>query len=61
LLAGRVLDRLVPTLKAAGGAKGLYEALAMSDQAQIREFYLFRIEGVDAELRTKFQKLYQYY
>ena len=31
------------------------------DQAQIKEFYLSKIEEVDAELRTKFHKLYQYY
>jgi hypothetical protein len=61
LLAARVLKKLVPVLGAAGGAKQLYDALAVSDQAQIREFYLFRIEGIDAELRTKFHKLYQYY
>ena len=61
LLAGRVLEKLVPVLGAAGGAKQLYDALAVSDQAQIREFYLFRIEGIDAGLRAKFHKLYQYY
>jgi hypothetical protein len=61
LLAGRVLDRLVAALKSAGGAKQLYDALTVSDQAQIREFYLFRIEDIDAGLRTKFHKLYQYY
>jgi hypothetical protein len=40
---------------------GLYQALTLSDQAQIREFYLFKLEEVSAELRTKFSKLYQYY
>jgi len=39
----------------------LYEALPLSDQAQIREFYLSKVEEVDAALRTKFHKLYQYY
>lgn len=39
----------------------LYQALSLSDQAQMREFYLFRVEEVDPELRTKFHKLYQYY
>jgi hypothetical protein len=43
------------------GARKLYEALSLSDQAQIREFYLSRIEEVDPALRTKFQKIYQYY
>jgi hypothetical protein len=35
--------------------------LTVSDQAQIREFYLSRIEEIDADLRHKFKKLYQYY
>ncbi len=39
----------------------LYEALTISDRAQIRELYLFRVEEVDPALRTKFHKVYQYY
>jgi hypothetical protein len=39
----------------------LYAALPVSDQAQMKEFYLSRVEEVDSALRTKFQKLYQYY
>ena len=42
-------------------ASGLYRVLSVTDQAQIREFYLFRIEQVDAKLRTKYHKIYQYY
>src|SRR5205085_6263210 len=42
-------------------AQQLYKALTMSDQAQIREFYLSKIEEVDTALRHKFRKLYQYY
>jgi hypothetical protein len=42
-------------------ASGLYQSLPVSDQAQIREFYLSRIEQVEPALRTKFQKLYRYY
>lgn len=41
--------------------RGLYEKLTVSDQAQIREFYLSRVEEVDPKLRTKFHKIYQYY
>ena len=41
-------------------AKDLYGALTVSDQAQMREFYLFRIEEVEPKLRAKFHKLYQY-
>lgn len=42
-------------------AKGLYSALTVTDQAQMKEFYLFKIEEVGAELRAKYQKIYQYY
>ena len=33
----------------------------VSDQAQMREFYLSKLETVDQALRHKFKKLYQYY
>jgi hypothetical protein len=39
----------------------LYEALPVSDQAQMREFYLSRLESVEVALRHKFKRLYQYY
>jgi hypothetical protein len=58
LLAQRVLE---------GGGEAeldgrqLYQSLALSDQAQIREFYLSKLEAVDVALRHKFKKLYQYY
>ena len=42
-------------------AKQLYNALSLSDQALMREFYLERIEKVEAQIRSKFQKVYQYY
>jgi hypothetical protein len=42
-------------------ARRLYGSLSLSDQAQIREFYLSKLEEVDAPLRHKFKKLYQYY
>ncbi len=62
VLAARVLD-------AAGGSRAesapsawqLYESLPVSDQAQVREFYLSKLETVDMALRHKFKKLYQYY
>ena len=44
-----------------GTARSLYESLPVSDQAQVREFYLSKIEEVDPALRAKFHKLYQYY
>ncbi|MGD1077882.1 MAG: hypothetical protein ABR881_06130 [Candidatus Sulfotelmatobacter sp.] len=40
-------------------ARQLYESLPVSDQAQMREFYLSKLEGVDVALRHKFRKLYQ--
>ena len=62
ILAKRVLDREDETLARSGTtAQDLYAALTVSDQAQMREFYLSQIEEVAPVLRTKFQKLYQYY
>jgi hypothetical protein len=60
VLAARALE------DAAGSAAGLsawhlYQALPVSDQAQMREFYLSKLEGIDSRLRHKFKKLYQYY
>jgi glutamine synthetase adenylyltransferase len=58
VLAQRVLERFGESeLK----AQELYRALPLSDQAQIRELYLSKLEGVDTALRHKFKKLYQYY
>ena len=58
LLAKKVLE------DATGGklnAAQLYQSLPLSDQAQIREFYLSKLETVDQSLRHKFKGLYQYY
>jgi len=63
LLSARVLEH------AAGGSAAksdlsawqLYQALPLSDQAQMREFYLSKLETVDTALRHRFKKLYQYY
>jgi len=60
VLTSGVLERLDDGFASAGGRK-LYEVLPTSDQAQIREFYLSKIEEVDPSLRAKFQKLYRYY
>jgi hypothetical protein len=43
------------------GAQTLYQALTVSDQAQMREFYLTGVEEVEPRLRTRFQQLYRYY
>ena len=62
VLAKGVLEQVDGTLAGSGqSAKGLYAALPVSDQAQMKEFYLSKIEEVDSALRTKFHKLYQYY
>lgn len=59
ILAERVLEVV------AGGseliARALYASMPVSDQAQMRELYLSKLEGVDVALRHKFKKLYQYY
>jgi hypothetical protein len=44
-----------------GTARSLYNSLPVSDQAQVREFYLSKLEEVDRAVRAKFHKLYQYY
>ena len=56
VLAQRVLDG-----DTAQNSQQLYQSLLLSDQAQMREFYLSKIEKVDIALRHKFKKLYQYY
>ena len=62
VLAKGVLEQVDGTLAGSGQtAKSLYASLPVSDQAQMKEFYLSKIEEVDSELRTKFHKLYQYY
>ena len=62
VLDEQCLEHVDATLKQAGKtAKSLYAALTMSDQAQMREFYLEKLEQVDQSTRHKFSRLYQYY
>jgi hypothetical protein len=62
VLNKQVLETVDSELKKARKtAKGLYADLAISDQAQMREFYLSKLEGIDVALRHKFKKLFQYY
>jgi hypothetical protein len=42
-------------------APASYGSLTLSDEAQMREFYLSKIEEIEPALRTRFKKLYQYY
>jgi hypothetical protein len=58
VLAKRVLEQVGAL---SGSAKDLYAALTVTDQAQMKEFYLSKIEEAGPELRAKYQKLYQYY
>ena len=58
ILASGALEKVDDQLT---GARKLYEALTPGDRGMIREFYLSKIEEVDSELRTKYQKLYRYY
>jgi hypothetical protein len=59
VLAADAIDRAAG--EKAGTARSLYSSLPVSDQAQVREFYLSKVEEVDSALRAKFHKLYQYY
>jgi len=62
VLAKGVFEKVDEELARSGKtAQGLYQSLTVSDQAQMREFYLSKIEQVDAALRHRFKKLYQYY
>ena len=62
ILNKRALERSDEGLAKSGTtAQQRYQALSLSDQAQMREFYLSRIEEVEEALRHKFKKIYQYY
>jgi hypothetical protein len=62
VLAKGLLENVDQALSKSGKtAQSLYRALTVSDQAQMREFYLSKVETVDTALRHKFKKLYQYY
>jgi hypothetical protein len=62
VLSKGLLEKVDESLAKSGQtAQQLYEALTVSDQAQLREFYLSRIEEIEPALRAKFQKLYSYY
>ncbi len=62
VLQERLLDSADATLARIGRtARQLYDELSLSDQAQIREFYLTALEEIDLHLREKYNKLYRYY
>jgi hypothetical protein len=60
VLASGAMEKASGTLKQMGiTARALYESLPMSDQAQVREFYLVRLEQVDEAPRRKFHQVYR--
>jgi hypothetical protein len=62
ILRAGELENTDEKLKKSGAkAAELYNALTTADQAQMREFYLSKLETVDQALRQKFRRLYQYY
>jgi|SRR5579862_2741140 len=62
VLSARALEQAVSgSVKPELSAWQLYQELPLSDQAQMRELYLSKLETVDTALRHKFRKLYQYY
>ncbi|MGA2905348.1 MAG: hypothetical protein ABSD98_16075 [Candidatus Korobacteraceae bacterium] len=62
VLREKLLEQSDPALAQSGEtAQQLYDVLTVSDQAQIREFYLTTLEAVDQPLRERFNKLYRYY
>ena len=62
VLSARALEGVAGSTWGSGlSAWQLYQVLPLSDQAQMREFYLSKLETVDIALRHKFKKLYQYY
>jgi hypothetical protein len=62
VLDQRAIEYADRGLESAGrSARALYQELTVSDQGQLREFYLSKIELVEEVLRHKFHKLYHYY
>jgi hypothetical protein len=59
IFAADAIDRVTGLQR--GTARSLYGSLPVSDQAQIREFYLSKLEEIVPSVRAKFHKLYQYY
>ncbi len=56
VLATGVIDEVYPQV---GSAGRLYGALSLTDQAQLREFYLERLEKIPSDLRHKFSSIYR--
>ena len=61
VMAKAVIERVDDKFGKSTTVRKLYDALPVSDQAQVREFYLSKLEELSEELRTKYKKIYQYY
>jgi hypothetical protein len=62
VLDKRILENVDSSLKQSGHtARALYDALPVSDQAQMRELYLTALESVEQGVREKYAKIYRYY
>ena len=60
VLVSGAMEKASRTLKQMGmTARVLYESLPMSDRAQVREFYLVRLEQVDEATRRRFHQVYR--
>ena len=56
VLAEKLIDK---NDRQVGSAGELYASLTLSDQAQLREYYLERLEKIPSELRAKFSSIYR--
>jgi len=61
ILAKGVFEQIEGAMAKEQNAQALYSGLTVTDQGQLKEFYLSKVEDVAPELRAKFQKIYQYY
>jgi hypothetical protein len=60
ILDRRVLEDCDPELRSGTGARALYQALPVSDQGLMREFYLTEVENIDLQVREKYSKVFRY-
>jgi hypothetical protein len=62
VLKKKLLEQVDSGLAKSGTtALALWQQLTVSDQGQMREFYLTRLEELDLALRQKYNKIYRYY
>jgi hypothetical protein len=60
ILERGIFDDCDPELRSGTSAKALYDALTVSDQGQMREFYLTEVENVADPVREKYSKVFRY-